>query len=81
MYVEEGALFKRALCERAHMSSPYSVTFGVVVHGNCRTAMQIMPQCHAWKGGGSREQERTFIWTMPDTQYSLALMAAKQNLI
>lgn len=41
MYVEEGVLFKGALCERAHMSSPYSVTIGVVIHGNYRTAMQI----------------------------------------
>lgn len=40
MYVEAGVLFNGALCERAHMSSPYSVTFGVVKHGNYRTTMQ-----------------------------------------
>lgn len=42
------------LCERAHMSSPYVVTFGVVTHGNCRTAMQTWQSCHNVMHEGAR---------------------------
>lgn len=82
MYVEEAVLFTVGLCERAHMSSPYSVTFGVVIHGNYRTAMQTWQSCHnvmlgKWEEVENRK-EHSSGQLLPCI---ILLMAAKEALI